>query len=65
MILEINKNQVLILRDLLMVEVDYLKTNAISGEEQIGNELSKKDVDELKKALYETEDLLSKVLELL
>ena len=62
MILEINKEQAMILRDLLSEEARYLDEDAIPSEELIDSELSKKDVNGLKNALKETNDLLSKVL---
>ena len=54
MILEINKEQAMILRDLLSEEARYLDEDAIPSEELIDSELSKKDVNGLKNALKET-----------
>lgn len=52
--IELNEEQVLILRDLIETEIDYLETDAIT-------EVNEKDKESLKKQLELTKDILSKL----
>ena len=61
MIIEINEEQRLILRDLLEEEIRYLKDDAIPAEEMNNEEISKKDVQCLKKELEQVSNLMKQL----
>lgn len=52
--IELNEEQVLILRDLIETEIDYLETNAVE-------DALEKDKESIKKQLDLTKDILNKL----
>lgn len=61
MAIQLNKEQMIILRDLLESEVEYLTNEAIPAEEESDSIISVKDAANLRIALEQTQNMLDQI----